>query len=176
MRAKPSPTFLDPLNYSSPCSSVHGIRQARVLEWFSISFSGDLPNPRIEPGSPTLQADGLLSEPPNHAKNTHRGIAKRTLERNHEQSENRDQTGSHAFPPAVPPPLCDQLSGQTGDAEGKWKRWEAGSTESQGKETEQGQPPRLCGSHSPPLGPKSPQGPAWRTMVSASHSQARRTL
>lgn len=33
-------------------------------------------------------------------------------------------------------------------SQGKWKRWEAGSTESQGKETEQGQPPRLCGSHS----------------------------
>ena len=95
-----------------------------------------------------------------------------TLPRNHEQSENRDQTGSHAFPPAVPPPLCDQLSGQTGDAEGKWKRWEAGSTESQGKETEQGQPPRLCGSHSPPLGPKSSQGPAWRTMASGGRSQA----
>ena len=25
---------------------------------------GDLPNPRIEPGSPTLQADSLPSEPP----------------------------------------------------------------------------------------------------------------
>ena len=25
---------------------------------------GDLPNPGIEPGSPTLQADALLSEPP----------------------------------------------------------------------------------------------------------------
>ena len=61
-------------------------------------------------------------------------------------------------------------------SQGKWKRWEAGSTESQGKETEQGQPPRLCGSHSPPLGPESLQGPAWRTMVSASCSQARRIL
>ena len=28
------------------------------------SFPGDLPNPGIEPGSPTLQADALLSEPP----------------------------------------------------------------------------------------------------------------
>ena len=26
--------------------------------------SGDLPNPGIEPGSPALQADALLSEPP----------------------------------------------------------------------------------------------------------------
>ena len=27
-------------------------------------FPGDLPNPGIEPGSPTLQADALSSEPP----------------------------------------------------------------------------------------------------------------
>ena len=27
-------------------------------------FPGDLPNPGIEPGSPTLWADALLSEPP----------------------------------------------------------------------------------------------------------------
>ena len=31
---------------------------------------GDLPNPGIEPGSPTLQADALPSEPPGKLKNT----------------------------------------------------------------------------------------------------------
>ena len=31
---------------------------------------GDLPNPGIEPRSPTLQADSLLSEPPGKPKNT----------------------------------------------------------------------------------------------------------
>jgi len=31
---------------------------------------GDLPNPGIEPGSPALQADSLLSEPPGKPKNT----------------------------------------------------------------------------------------------------------
>ena len=45
-------------------ASVHGIFQARILEWVAISFSRDVPNPGIEPGSPTLQADTLLSEPP----------------------------------------------------------------------------------------------------------------
>ena len=40
--------------------SVHGIFQARVLEWVAISFSrGDLPYSGIEPGSPTLQADAF---------------------------------------------------------------------------------------------------------------------
>ena len=32
--------------------------------------SGDLPNPGIEPRSPTLQADSLSSEPPGKPKNT----------------------------------------------------------------------------------------------------------
>ena len=31
---------------------------------------GDLPNPRIKPRSPTLQADSLPSEPPGKPKNT----------------------------------------------------------------------------------------------------------
>ena len=51
-------------------SSVHGILQARILEWVAILFSpGDLSNPGIKPRSPVLQADSLLSEPP--GKPTH---------------------------------------------------------------------------------------------------------
>ena len=46
-----------------PGCSVHGILQARILEWVAISFSRDLPVSGIEPGSPALQADSLLSEP-----------------------------------------------------------------------------------------------------------------
>ena len=53
------PTLGDPMDCSIPGSSVHGIFQARVLE-----DPDDLPHPGIEPGSPTLQADALLSEPP----------------------------------------------------------------------------------------------------------------
>ena len=33
------PTLCDPMDYSLPGSSVHGILQARILEWVSISFS-----------------------------------------------------------------------------------------------------------------------------------------
>ena len=47
-----------------PGSSIHGILQARVLEWVAISFSGDLPDLQIEPGSPALQAEALPSESP----------------------------------------------------------------------------------------------------------------
>ena len=57
-------TLCDPMDYSSPASSVHGILQARTLEWVAIPFSGDLPDPGIELRPPALQADSLLSETP----------------------------------------------------------------------------------------------------------------
>ena len=33
------PTLSDPMDYSLPGSSIHGIFQAKVLEWVAISFS-----------------------------------------------------------------------------------------------------------------------------------------
>ena len=39
----------DPMDYSPPGSSVHGILQARILEWVAMLSSGDLPDPWIEP-------------------------------------------------------------------------------------------------------------------------------
>ena len=47
-----------------PASSVHGILQARLLEWGAITSPGHLPDPGIKPGSPALRADSLPSEPP----------------------------------------------------------------------------------------------------------------
>ena len=47
-----------------------GILQARILEWVAMYSPGDLPNPVIEPRSPTLQADSLPSEPPGKPQNT----------------------------------------------------------------------------------------------------------
>ena len=57
------PTLCDPMDCSSPGSSIHGIFQARILEWIAIS-PGDLPGPGIKPRSPALQADALPSDPP----------------------------------------------------------------------------------------------------------------
>ena len=37
--AQSCPTFCDPEDCSPPGSSVHGILQARILEWVAISFS-----------------------------------------------------------------------------------------------------------------------------------------
>ena len=40
------PTLCDPMDYSPPGSSVHGIFQARILEWVAISFSRESSRPR----------------------------------------------------------------------------------------------------------------------------------
>ena len=49
-------SLCDPLDCSPPGSSVHGILQARILEWVTISSSRDLPDPEIEPVSPMSPA------------------------------------------------------------------------------------------------------------------------
>ena len=65
--------------------TVHGILLARILEWVANTFSrgssqprdrtqvpspGSLPNPGIEPRSPTLWEDSLPAEPPGKARET----------------------------------------------------------------------------------------------------------
>ena len=47
-------TLCDTMDCSSPGSSVHGIFQARILEWVAISFSRGSSYPGIKPMSPTL--------------------------------------------------------------------------------------------------------------------------
>ena len=44
-------TLCDPMDCSLPGSYVHGIFQARILEWIVISSPGDFPKPVIEPKS-----------------------------------------------------------------------------------------------------------------------------
>ena len=58
------PTLWDSVNCSPPGSSVHGILQARILEWVAIPFSKAFSPPRdgIQV-SPTLQVDSLPVEP-----------------------------------------------------------------------------------------------------------------
>jgi len=50
------------MDCSPPDSSVHGILQARVLEWVAISFSRGSSRLGIEPRSPASQADSLPIE------------------------------------------------------------------------------------------------------------------
>ena len=56
-------TLCDPMDCNLPGSFVHGISQARILEWVAFPSPGDLPNLGIEPRSPSLQANSLPSEP-----------------------------------------------------------------------------------------------------------------
>ena len=44
--AQSCPTPCNPMNYSPPGSSVHGIFQARILEWVAVSFSRGSSQPR----------------------------------------------------------------------------------------------------------------------------------
>ena len=48
------PNLCDPIVCSLTSYSVHGILQARIMEWVAIPFPGDPPSPGIETGSPTL--------------------------------------------------------------------------------------------------------------------------
>ena len=51
------PTLCNSMDYT-----VHGILQARILEWVAFSLSRASPNPGSKPRSPTLQADSLPAE------------------------------------------------------------------------------------------------------------------
>ena len=57
-------TLCNPVDCILPGSSIHGILQARILEWVPFPSSGNLPDQGIKPRSPALQADALPSEPP----------------------------------------------------------------------------------------------------------------
>ena len=57
-----------PMDYT-----VHGILQARILEWVAVSSPGDLPNPGIKQRSLALQVNSLPAEPQGKPKNTGMG-------------------------------------------------------------------------------------------------------
>ena len=59
-----SPTLCDPMDYT-----VHGILQARTLEWVAFPFSRGSSQSR----SPALQVDSLPAEPQGKPKNTEVG-------------------------------------------------------------------------------------------------------
>ena len=65
-------TLCDPMDYT-----VHGILQARIPEWLAFPFSREVPNPGIEPRSPTLQVDSLPAELQEKPKNT--GVGRLSL-------------------------------------------------------------------------------------------------
>ena len=64
--------------FETPWTLVHQAPQSmqfsRQEYWTGFPFlsPGDLPNPGIKPGSPALQADALLSEPPGKKRDIRR--------------------------------------------------------------------------------------------------------
>ena len=62
--ARSCTTLRDPTDCSLPGSSVHGIFQARVLEWVAISFSRGPFRPRDRTWVSSIAGDALPSEPP----------------------------------------------------------------------------------------------------------------
>ena len=46
LAAQPCPTLCDPIDCSPPGSSIHGILQARILEWVVVTFSRGSSQPR----------------------------------------------------------------------------------------------------------------------------------
>ena len=56
-------TLCDLRDCNAPGSSVHGISQARILDWLPFPFPGDTPNPSIEPASPALAGGFFTTEP-----------------------------------------------------------------------------------------------------------------
>jgi len=65
MSAQSCPTLGDPVGCSPP-GSVHGILQARILEWVAISYSKGSSQPGIEPASPSSPAlaEGFFTTEP----------------------------------------------------------------------------------------------------------------
>ena len=58
-------TLCDSMDYT-----VHGILQARILEWVAFPFSRGSSHAGIEPRSPALQADSSPTEPQGKLRNT----------------------------------------------------------------------------------------------------------
>ena len=73
-------TLCNPIDCSPPGSSVHGILQARILEWVAISFTRDIQDTGIKPSAPAtypaLQEDPFTTEPPGNPKIFLKGASK----------------------------------------------------------------------------------------------------
>ena len=62
------PALHDPMDYSPPGSSVHGILQARILEWVAISFPRGSSQPRDQTRVSCIGARFFTTEPPGKPK------------------------------------------------------------------------------------------------------------
>jgi len=61
--AQSCPTLCDPMDCSYQAPPSMGFSRQEYWSWLPSSSPGDLPDPGIKPGSPTMEADSLTSEP-----------------------------------------------------------------------------------------------------------------
>ena len=61
--AQSCPILWDPMDYSPPGYSIHEFFRQEYWSGLPFPSPGDLPDPGIKPGSPSLLADTLPSEP-----------------------------------------------------------------------------------------------------------------
>ena len=74
MRAQsfqPCPTFCIPTDCSPPGSSVHGIPQARILEWVAMPFSRGSSWSRIQTPHACIVGRFFTTEPPGKSRENH---------------------------------------------------------------------------------------------------------
>ena len=62
--AQSCPTLCDPMDYSLPGSSIHGIFQARMLEWVAMPSSRGTSQPRDQTHISCIAGRFLTTEPP----------------------------------------------------------------------------------------------------------------
>ena len=73
-------TLCDHMDHSMPGSSVPGGSPGKnTAVGYHALLQGNLPNPGIEPGSPALQADSLLSEPRGKPINVNKRVLIKSL-------------------------------------------------------------------------------------------------
>ena len=65
---KPCPTLVTPWTVAHQASLSIGLSKQQYWNALPFLSPGDLPEPRIETGSPVLQADSLPTEPPGKPK------------------------------------------------------------------------------------------------------------
>ena len=103
-------TLCDPMDYSLPGSSVHGIFQARVLEWGAIAFSELLPtldiflHPSQRPDQFSWSLILIISMPPSHAPFLLTALCHGHPNLSETSPESSESTPNH------PPRSCPHLS------------------------------------------------------------------
>ena len=83
------------------CQSPLSMEFSRQEYWSGLPFPspGDLPNPGIEPGSPTLQADSLQSDPPLYSNNKNFNTFKSSQKAQSDLNKSFNRSFKH--PPAM---------------------------------------------------------------------------